>query len=75
MAASSLLNGKSIQEEKEESDIAEAYLKDIHNLPKNIQGAITAMKDNIAKLAKDNDKLSSDVAERQKDITKNKSKT
>lgn len=71
MAASSPLNEESIQEEIEESDMAEPNLKDIHNLLKNIQGAITAMQGNIAKLAKDNNKLSSDVAELRKDIAKN----
>ena len=62
MAASSPLNEESIQEEIEESDTIEPNLKDIHNLLKNIQSAITAMQGNIAMLAKDN-KLSSDVAE------------
>ena len=71
MAASSPPNEESIQEEIGEADMAEPNLKDIHNLLKNIQGAITAMQSNIAKLAKDNNKLSSDVAELRKDIAKN----
>ena len=71
MAASSPLNEESIQEEIGEADMAEPNLKDIHNLLKNIQGAITAMQSNIAKSAKANNKLSSDVAELRKDITKN----
>ena len=71
VAASSPLNEESIQEEIGEADMAEPNLKDIHNLLKNIQGAITAMQSNIAKLAKDNNKLSSDVAELRKDIAKN----
>ena len=40
-------------------------------LLKNIQSAITAMQGNIAKLANDNNKLSSDVAELRKVIAKN----
>ena len=71
MAASSPLNEESIQEEIEESDTIEPKLKDIHNLLKNIQSAITAMQGNIAILAKDNNKLSSDVAELRKVIAKN----
>ena len=71
MAASSPLNEESFQEEIEESDTVEPNLKDIHNLLKNIQSAITAMQGNIAVLAKDNNKLSSDVAELRKVIAKN----
>ena len=71
MATSSPLNEESFQEEIEESDIVEPNLKDIHNLLKNIQSAITAMQGNIAVLAKDNNKLSSDVAELRKVIAKN----
>ena len=71
MAASSPLNEESIQEEIEESNTIEPNLKDIHNLLKNIQSAITAMQGNIAMLAKDNNKLSSDLAELRKVITKN----
>jgi len=63
MAASSPLNEVSIQEEIEESDTVEPNLKDIHSLLKNIQSAITTMQGNIAKLANDNNKLSSDVAQ------------
>ena len=74
MVASSLLNEESIQEEIEESDAVEPNLKDIHTLLKNIQSAITAMKGNIAKLANDNNKLSSDVAELRKVIAKNNDK-
>ena len=43
MVASSSLNEESFQEEIEESDTVEPILKDIHNLLKNIQSAITAM--------------------------------
>ena len=71
MAASSPLNEESFQEEIEESDTVEPNLKDTHNLLKNIQSAITAMQGNIAVLAKDNNKLSSDVAELRKVIAKN----
>ena len=71
MAASSPLNEESIQEEIEESDAVEPNLKDIHTLLKNIQSAIMAMQGNIAKLANDNNKLSSDVAELRKVIAKN----
>ena len=71
MATSSPLNEESFQEEIEESDIVEPNLKDIHNLLKNIQSAITAMQGNIAVLAKGNNKLSSDVAELRKVIAKN----
>ena len=63
MAASSPLNEESIQEEIEESDTVELNFKDIHNLLKNIQSAITVMQGNITMLAKNNNKLSSDVAE------------
>ena len=42
---------ESFQEEIEESDTVEPNLKDIHNLLKNIQSAITAMQGNIAMLA------------------------
>ena len=69
--AASPLNEESIQEEIEESDTIEPNLKDIHNLLKNIQSAITAMQGNIAMLAKDNNKLSSDVAELRKVIAEN----
>ena len=71
MATSSPLNEESFQEEIEVSDTVEPNLKDIHNLLKNIQSAITAMQGNIAVLAKDNNKLSSDVAELRKVIAKN----
>ena len=71
MAVSPPLNEESFQEEIEESDAVEPNLKDIHNLLKNIQSAITAMQGNIAMLAKDNNKLSSDVAELRKVIAKN----
>ena len=71
MAASSPLNEESIQEEIEESDTVEPNLKDIHNLLKNIQSAITAMQGNITMLAKNNNKLSSDVAELRKVMAKN----
>ena len=74
MAVSSPLNKESFQEEIEESDTVEPNLKDIHNLLKNIQSAITAMQGNIAMLAIDNNKLSSDVAELRKVITKNNDK-
>jgi len=51
MAASSPLNEESIQEEIGEADMAEPNLKDIHNLLKNIQGAITAMQKQYCKVS------------------------
>ena len=42
---------------REELDEAEPNLKDIHNLLKNIQGAIDTMQGTITLLAKDNSKL------------------
>ena len=51
--------------------MTEPNLKDIHNLLKDIQNAITVVQGNIAMLAKDSNKLSSDVAELRKVIAKN----
>ena len=51
MADSSPLNEESIQEEIGEAVMAEPNLKDIYNLLKNIQGAITAMQSNNCKVS------------------------
>ena len=52
---------------------AEQNLKDIYNLLKNIQGAIDIIQDTITSLAKDNGKLTEEVAELRHEISKSNS--
>ena len=59
-----------IQEESETTP-TEPNLKDMHNILKSIQGAISVMQDTIAKLVKENNKLSGDVADLRHIIAKN----
>ena len=59
-----------IQEESEMPP-TEPNLKDIYNILKSIQGAISVMQSTIAKLVKENNKLSGDVADLRHTIAKN----
>ena len=61
-----------IQEETEMS-VTEPNLKDIHNILKSIQSAISDMQSTIAMLVKENNKLSGDVADLRHVIAKNNS--
>ena len=58
---------------REELGEAEPNLKDIHNLLKNIQGAIDIIQGTITSLAKDNSKLTEEVAELRHEISKSNS--
>lgn len=71
MAASSLNEDtiQDIQEETEKSATTELNLRDIHNLLKSIQGAISVMQGTIA--TKEDNKLSGDVVELRNVIAKN----
>lgn len=71
MAASSLNEDtiQDIQEETEKSATTELNLRDIHNLLKSIQGAISVMQGTIA--TKEDNKLSGDVVELRNIIAKN----
>ena len=59
-----------IQEESE-TPPTEPNLKDTHNIHKSIQSAISVMQSTIAKLVKENNKLSGDVADLRHIIAKN----
>ena len=63
--ADSLFYQESIEciQEESETPPTEPNLKDIHNILKSIQGAISVMQDTIVKLVKENNKLSGDVAD------------
>ena len=61
-----------IQEETEMS-VTEPNLKDIHNILKSIQSAISDMQSTIAMLVKENNKLSGDVADLRHVIAKKNS--
>ena len=61
-----------IQEESE-TPPTEPNLKDIHNILKSIQGAIAVMQGTIAKLVKENNKLSGDIADLRHIIAKSNS--
>ena len=75
MADSSLYE-ETIEDSKEETETSatEPNLKDIHNILKSIQSAISYMQSTIATLVKENNKLPGDVADLRHIIAKNNDK-
>ena len=71
--ADSSLDQDTFEDIQEESETlaTEPNLKDIHNILKSIQGAISVMQDTIATLVKENYKLTGDVADLRHIIAKN----